>query len=168
MHRARSQSPAHARAAGLAVWLGLLLCGAAGQCRADATPTTAALGPEATVTRYLAALKAGDFAAAYDCLSKGMVQNKDRAAWSKEQQWTMQMSDAKIFDYHVYPAKTVGDKVFVPNLLDSQDKFLNQLGVPEHELYTMIREDGRWKIDQQQLIERADESKWFPPQAGGK
>ncbi len=168
MRRARSQSPGRVCAAWLAVGCGLLLCCAAIQCRADATPAAAALGPEQTVTRYLAALKAGDFATAYDCLSKGMVQNKDRAAWTKEQQWTMQMSDAKIFDYHVYPAKTVGDKVFVPNLLDSQDKFLNQLGVPEHELYTMIREDGRWKIDQQQLIERADESKWFPPQAGGK
>ena len=148
-------------------WSVLTLAGFPPPVRADGTPTPA-LGPEQTVTQYVEALKAGNFAAAYDCLSKGMAQNKDRAAWIKEQQWTMQMSDAKIFDYHVYPGKTVGDKAFVPNLLHSQDKFLNQLGVPEHELYTLVREDGRWKIDQQQLIERADESQWLPPQPADK
>jgi len=45
---------------------------------------------------------------------------------------------------------------------------LNQLGVPEHELYTLIREDGRWKIDQQQLLEKADQAKWFANQAPEK
>ncbi len=137
--------------------------------RTPAQPTAStAPTPEETVTRYLAALKAGDFGAAYDCVSKGMAQNKDRAAWVKEQQWTMQMSDAKIFDYHVYPGKLEGEKAYVPNLLSSQDKFLNQLGVQEHELYTLIREDGRWKIDQQELLERADQSKWFPTPAADK
>ncbi len=127
------------------------------------------LTPEQTVTRYLEALKAGNFAAAYDYLSKGMVQNKSRADWAKEQQWSMQMSDAKIFEFHVYPGKIEGDKAHVPNLLSSQDKVLNQLGLPEHELYTLIREDGRWKIDQQLLLERAEQGKWFPtPRAEGK
>lgn len=137
------------------------------QTQAQSTPS-GPLSPEETVTRYLAALKAGNFSGAYDYISKGMAQNKDRAAWAKEQQWTMQMSDAKIFDYHVYPAKTEGEKAYVPNLLSSQDKFLNQLGVQEHELYTLVREDGRWKIDQQQLLERPDQSKWFPNPDGGK
>ncbi len=137
--------------------------------RTPAQPTAnVAASPEETVTRYLAALKAGNFGAAYDCLSKGMAQNKDRAAWVKEQQWTMQMSDAKIFDYHVYPGKLEGEKAYVPNLLSSQDKFLNQLGVQEHELYTLIREDGRWKIDQQQLLERSEQGQWFPNAAADK
>jgi len=39
----------------------------------------------------------------------------------------------------------------VPNLLSSQDKFLNQLGVEEYELYSARQvEDGGWKVDQQQ------------------
>jgi len=169
MDRQRSQPRAIVRAALLVLWLWPLLCGSGAEpCWADGTPTVASLSPEETVTHYLAALKAGDFPAAYDCLTKGMVQNKDRAAWSKEQQWTMQMSEAKIFDYHVYPGKLAGDKAFVPNLLDSQDKFLNQLGVPEHELYTLIREDGRWKIDQQQLVDPDEQKKWFPASAAGK
>lgn len=120
------------------------------------------LTPEATVTRYLEALKAGNFPVAYDYLSKAMVENKSRADWAKEQQWSMQMSDAKIFEFHVYPGKIEGDKARVPDLLSSQDKFLNQLGLPEHELYTLIREDGRWKIDQQLLLEHSEQGKWFP------
>jgi hypothetical protein len=142
---------------------------ARGAAAADNEKGAAAeLTPEQTVTRYLEALKAGNFAACYDYISKGMTGGKSRDAWSKEQQWTMQMSDAKIFDYHVYPGKVEGDKAHVPDILSSQDKFLNQLGVPEHELYTLIREDGRWKIDQQQLLEKADQAKWFPNQAPEK
>ena len=129
---------------------------------------TAAVPPEQIVTRYLEALKAEQFAVAYDQLSQGMVRGKAREAWAKEQQWQMQMSDAKIFEFHVYPGKIDGTKAFVPNLLSSQDKFLNQLGVPEHELYTLIREDGRWKIDQQQLLEHSEQGKWFPGAAQDK
>ena len=81
----------------------------------------------------------------------------------------MQMSDAKIFEFHVSPGTIAGDTARVPNLLSSQDKFLNQLGLPEHELYTLIREDGRWKIDQQQLLEPSEQRKWFPtPRPEGK
>jgi len=127
------------------------------------TPGAAtALTPEQTVTKYLEALKAGNFAAAYEYISKAMTQNKSREDWAKEQQWTMQMSDAKIFDFHVYPGKTEGDTAHVPDVLSSQDKFLNQLGVQEYELYTLIREDGRWKIDQQRLLEPDEQGKWFP------
>jgi len=137
----------------------------AAACAAAAeTPSTPELGPEATVRRYLTALKGGDFAAAYDCLSEGMVQHKSRDAWAKETQWTAQMSDTKILEFHVYPGKIEGDKARVPDLLSSQDKFLNQLGLPEHELYTLIREHGRWKIDQQQLLERSEQGAWFPAQ----
>jgi hypothetical protein len=122
------------------------------------------LSPEDTVKHYLEALKAGNFAAAYDYISKAMTENKGRDAWAKEQQWTMQMSDAKIFDFHVYPGKVNGDTAQVPDVLSSQDKFLNQLGVPEYELYTLVREDGRWKVDRQQLLEKPEQSKWFPAQ----
>ena len=146
----------------------LLVCAAAGAgAQADKTPA-ASPSPEEVVTRYLEALKAGNFAAAYDQISKEMTQNKARDAWAKEQQWTMQMSDAKIFSYKVYPGKVEGNLARVPNILSSQDKFLNQLGVGEHELYTLIREDGRWKIDQQVLLDKADQAKWFPAEAREK
>lgn len=122
--------------------------------------------PEETVKAYLTAMKAGKFAEAYPYVSKGMAANKSLDDWSKEQQWIMQMAEVKIFEFHVYPGKIEGDKAYVPNLLSSQDKFLNQLGVEEHELYTLIREDGRWKIEQQQIVERSDMAKWFPAKDG--
>lgn len=128
----------------------------------------AELTPEETVKQYLTAFKAGDFRAAYPFVSKSMAANKNLEEWAKEQQWVMQMAEAKIFDFHIYPGKIEGDKAYVPNVLNSQDKFLNQLGVEEQELYTLIREDGRWKINQQQIVERPDLPKWFPPDVTGK
>jgi hypothetical protein len=146
----------------------LVACGTGGAAaQTDKTPPASST-PEEVVTRYLEALKAGNFAAAYDEISKEMAQHKDRDAWAKEQQWTMQMSDAKIFSYKIYPGKVEGNLARVPNDLSSQDKFLNQLGVGEHELYTLVKEDGRWKIDRQVLLDKADQAKWFPPDAREK
>jgi len=147
------------------VTLLLLLCGMRAASAEEVKAPAATLTPEETVTRYLKALKAGNFASAYDYISAGMAQHKSRDEWAKEQQWTMQMSDAKVFDFHVYPGKVEGAIARVPDILSSQDKFLNQLGVQEHELYTLIREDGGWKIDQQQLLEKSEQGKWFPSQA---
>lgn len=126
------------------------------------------LTPEETVRQYLSAFQSGNFKAAYPLVSKEMAQHKSLEDWSKEQQWVMQMAEAKIFDFKVYPAKIVGNKAYVPNVLNSQDKFLNQLGVVEHELYTLVREDGRWKINQQQIVEPSDLAKWFPSEVTGE
>jgi hypothetical protein len=153
------------RCTAAAVSLLLLVWGARAASAEEAKTPAGALTPEETVTRYLKALKAGDFATAYDYISAGMAQHKSRGDWAKEQQWSMQMADAKILDFHVYPGKIEGAVAHVPDLLSSQDKFLNQLGVQEHELYTLIREDGRWKIDQQTLLEKSEQGKWFPSKA---
>lgn len=132
---------------------------AAGAARA-ADPT-----PEETVKAYLTAFKAGDFNTAYPLVTRDMAQNKSKEDWVKEQQWMMQMAEVKIFEYKIFPGKIEGDKALVPNILSSQDKFLNQLGVTEYELYTLVKEDGRWKINQQQIVEPTDVSKWFPKEA---
>ncbi len=123
--------------------------------------------PEDTVKQYLTAIKAADFKQAYPLVTHDMAQNKSEEEWVKEQQWVVQMAEVKIFDFHVYPGKIEGDKAFVPNVLNSQDKFLNQLGVVEHELYTLVKEEGRWKINQQQIVENTDLAKWFPKDAQG-
>jgi hypothetical protein len=55
-----------------------------------------------------------------------------------------------------------GNTAQVPNVLESQDRFVNTLGLTEYELYTLVREDGGWKVDSQILVEPAEQPKWFP------
>jgi len=142
-------------------WIALLVLILSSTAFATDSPT-----PEDTVKQYLTAVKAGDFNVAYPLVSHDMAQNKTKEEWVKEQQWVMQMAEVKIFEFQVYPGKIEGEKAYVPNVLNSQDKFLNQLGVIEHELYTLVKEDGRWKINQQQIVANTDLAKWFPKESG--
>ena len=126
----------------------------------------APLSPEETVRRYLQALKDGRFEVAYDLISKDMKQGKDREVWAKEQKTGMGFAEVKIFEIEVHPGKVEGDTAYVPNVLSSQDRFVNQLGLTEYELYTLVREDGAWKVDRQVIVEPGDVAKWFPRRAG--
>ena len=119
--------------------------------------------PEDTVRQYLTLVQKQQFENVYDLVSTAMKRGKTKEVWAKEQQYLFQFSEAKIFDFEVGAGKVEGATAKVPNLLSSQDKFLNQLGVEEHELYTLVREEGRWKVDQQEiLVGNADIAKWFP------
>jgi hypothetical protein len=118
--------------------------------------------PEAVLKTYLGALKRGDYPTAYQQISKAMRGGKDEEAWIEETKSFMAFADVKIFDYTVYPATVDGDTAKVPNILESQDRFVNALGLTEHELYTLVREDGRWKVDAQLLVEPGEVDKWFP------
>jgi hypothetical protein len=132
---------------------------------AGRAPGADALTPEETVRRYLQATKDGKFADAYDLVSAAMKRGKDREVWAKEQQAGMAIADVKIFEFTVYPGKVEGDKAQVPDILSSQDRFVNQLGLTEYELYTLIKENGAWKVDQQLIVEPPDIPKWFPKKA---
>jgi hypothetical protein len=140
------------------------LAGAVALCvgAVSATAAEEARSPEDTVRAYLAAMKAQDFEKVYDLSTKEAAQGKDRATWATEMRYVFQLSEAKIFDYKVFPGKVTGDKALVPNILTSQDKFLNQLAAPEYELYTLLKEGGVWKVDRQIIVDAGDLSKWFP------
>ena len=125
----------------------------------------AAATPEETVKAYLSALKDQKFEDAYKQISKGMAANKDGEAWAKEQKYIFQTSEVKIFKFEVFPGKVEGDTAKVPNILSSQDKFLNQLGTDEYELYTLVKENGDWRIDQQEIVEKSEQGKWFTKKA---
>lgn len=125
--------------------------------------------PEDILKGYLKAIQDQKFDAAYDLVSKAMKtdrktgQVKPREVWVKESQYIINFSEAKIFDFKIGKGRIDGDTAMVPNVLSSQDKFLNQLGVEEFELYTLMKEDGGWKVDQQQeVVEAAEIAKWFP------
>lgn len=124
-----------------------------------ATPQRA---PEETLREYLTALKEGKIETAYDRVSKAMRHGKSREDWAKEQREFGSLADVKIFGFDVGASKIEGEKAFVPNVLKSQDKLINQMGLTEYELYTLIVEDGEWKVDQQILVEPQDMGKWFP------
>ena len=121
-----------------------------------------ALTPEETVRRYLQATKDGKFDEVYDLSSSAMHRGKDKEVWVKEQKAGMAFADVKIFEFTVYPGKVEGEKAQVPNILSSQDRFVNQLGLTEYELYTLVKEGGAWKVDQQLIVEPPDIPKWFP------
>jgi len=128
-----------------------------------ATAPAGDLTPDKVVSKYLKAMQEQRFADAFQCVSKTLKAGKGVEEWSKEQQYVMQMGEVKIIEFKVYPAIIGADGIArVPNILKSQDKFLNQLGLDEHELYELIKEDGQWKIDQQTLAEGADRAEYFP------
>jgi len=125
----------------------------------------AAMSPEDTIRRYLQDTKEGNFDDAYDLVSKAMRRGEDKEVWVKEQKAGMAFAEVKVFEFHVQPGKIDGDTARVPNVLSSQDRFVNQLGLTEYELYTLVKEDGRWKVDQQTIVEPPDVPKWFPDTA---
>ena len=96
--------------------------------------------PEDTVRGYLSAMQGHRFSEAYDYVSSTLRAGKPREVWAKEQQYIIQLGEVKILEFKVFPVVMMGKKARVPNLLKSQDKFLNQLGLDEHELFDLIRE----------------------------
>lgn len=121
--------------------------------------------PEGVLRAYLTAVKAGDYPKAYLHISAAMRGGKDEDAWVAETKAFMAFADVKIFEFKVYDGKVEGDKARVPNRLESQDRFVNALGLTEYELYTLVKEAGAWKVDSQLLLEPAEVPTWFPDAA---
>ena len=124
--------------------------------------------PEAAVKGYLTGLQSGDLASAYELLTPQMRRDQPKQQWVGEQTLVMKLGEVKILSFQTFPARAEGEgKVQVPNLLKSKDKYINQTGADEYELYTVLKgADGRWRIEQQELVETDNVSKWFPPEAG--
>ena len=119
--------------------------------------------PEEVVKLYLESVQKGDFKAAYPLLSPDMRGNLDEEKWIAQQTVVMKLGEVSISSFQVFPAKMEGAKAIVPNLLKSKDKFINQGGLNEYELYTLvIGPEKRWQIDQQALVETDAVHKWFP------
>jgi hypothetical protein len=119
--------------------------------------------PEDTVRGYLKAMQDHKFSEAYDFVSSTLRAGKSREEWAKEQQYIVEVGEVKIFEFKVFKPEMIGtEKARVPNILKSQDKYLNQLGLDEYELYDLIKEEGDWRIDQQTLVEGAEREEYFP------
>lgn len=124
-----------------------------------------ASAPEEVVRSYLEAIKKADFKTAYPLLTPAMRGDMDEEKWVAQQIIVMKLGEVTIDSYRIFPPKLDGDKAIVPNLLKSKDKYINQTGANEYELYTLVQQgpDKQWRIDQQQLVETDAVRKWFPP-----
>lgn len=120
--------------------------------------------PEDVVRTYLEAIKKADFKTAYPLLTPEMRGNLDEEKWVAQQIVVMKLGEVTIDSYRTFPPKMSGDKAIVPNLLKSKDKYINQTGANEYELYTLVQQgpDKQWRIDQQALVETDAVRKWFP------
>ncbi len=107
-------------------------------------------------------MQANNFEEAFNYVSEGLRGGKAKEERVKEQQYIVQMGEVKIFGFEVFKAVMVDKVAKVPNILKSQDKYLNQLGLDEYELYDLIPEDGGWKIDQQTLVQGSERKEYFP------
>jgi hypothetical protein len=141
--------------------VGLVLFAAGGVVSAEETADKP-LSPEDTVKKYLGSMQAHKFDEAYEYVSEGLKGGKTKDEWVKEQQYIVQMGEVKIFGFEVFDSVMVDKVAKVPNILKSQDKYLNQLGLDEYEVYDLIQEDGKWKIDQQTLVEGPERKEYFP------
>ena len=120
--------------------------------------------PEDVVRSYLEAIKKADFKTAYPLLTPEMRGNLDEEKRVAQQIVVMKLGEVTIDSYRTFPPKMNGDKAIVPNLLKSKDKYINQTGANEYELYTLVQQgpDKQWRIDQQALVETDAVHKWFP------
>lgn len=129
-----------------------------------ADPAKSVAPPEDVVRSYLEAIKKSDFKTAYGLLTPEMRGNLDEEKWIAQQIIVMKLGEVTIDSFRIFPAKMEGQKAIVPNLLKSKDKYINQTGANEYELYTLVRQgpDTPWRIDQQALVETDAVRKWFP------
>ena len=140
------------------VAIGLMLGGLLETSTAQAEP----LGPKETVEKHLAALQDYLFADAFDYISKDFIDGKTRQEWADATRELYSSASVKVIKFTLYPAKIEGDKAIVPNILNAKDIF-NKEGSIEHELYHLVKEDGVWKVDRQQLLfDDSEVHTWFP------
>ncbi len=120
------------------------------------------LGPKETVEKHLAALQDYIFEEAFDYISKESTDGKTKQEWANSTRELYSSANVKVMKFTLYPAKIEGDKAIVPDILNASDIF-NKEGSTEYELYHLIKEDGVWKVDRQELLfEDSQVKEWFP------
>ncbi len=126
-------------------------------------PSLAAeLEPKETVEKHLAALQDYIFEEAFDHISKEFADGKTKQEWADSTRELYSSANVKVMKFTLYPAKIEGDKAIVPNILNASDMF-NKEGSIEYELYHLVKEDGVWKVDRQELLfEDSQVKEWFP------
>lgn len=136
------------------------------------TPTAAECpdgpGPAAVLSKYLDRLSSQRFEEAYSLLSREMQADSPKDDWVGAYRDLFAELNVEVIGLEVgRPRFSDGEssgcatKASVPNVLRARDMF-NAAGSVEYERYTMVRENGVWKVDRQHLVEEKDIPEWFP------
>lgn len=125
-------------------------------------------GPRAAVMGYLTAMHERRFADAWDFVSTGMTDGRDRDAWSALQAQAFDPARVQIYGVDLRAARALGDaadcaaRAGVPNVMSSRDR-LNEAGLVEFEIYVVVRDGDAWRVDLQETLYDDDAiAAWFP------
>ncbi len=150
-----------------ALWL-ILPISAAGQM-ARAADCTADPGPRAAVVDYLTAMQEKRFEDAYAHVTATMTDGRPREEWADLQRKMFELGGVSLGAPDARPAHRASradgsceDAAKVPNVLRATDVMNNQ-GSTEFEVYTVLQQDGVWRVDSQAtLFDDAAIKTWFP------
>ena len=127
--------------------------------------------PRQAVMKYLRAMHEHRFDDAYEYVTEAMTDGKSKADWSELQKTVYTRGEVEIYGVDIRQPFAVGgdpncdNHATVPNILSSRDK-LNDIGNVEFEVYSVINQEGSWRIDyQESLFNDSAIETWFP-QAG--
>jgi len=101
--------------------------------------------PETVVRSYLAAVREGEFAKAYDLVTERLQDGLKRDDWAERLE--AQVADrgrAKILQMRVHPAILKGDEATVVASFRIQTPNGRKVA---RETYSLVRENKRWRID---------------------
>ena len=106
--------------------------------------------PEEVVLKYYHALQNGDFSGAYQCISRGMRDDKDQGQWAAFMKDLFEGGKVVFTEISVTPGPISGKAAQVNTVINSKDIF-NKNGLIEYNVEHLVLEDGLWKIDRTEL-----------------
>jgi len=126
-------------------------------------------GPRKAVESFMQAMKARKFEEAYQYVTANMTDGRPVDGWAALQKKMFDLGGVSIGQIDVRDAtievvdgKTCAPRAKVPNVLRAGD-VLNTQGSVEFEVYDVVLEDGKWRIDAQNSLYQEDEiRRWFP------
>lgn len=119
------------------------------------------------VLTYTQAMKEYRFEDAYDALTDNMTRSLPLDKWVVGQRSTFDLGQIVIggvdvrWPQHLDPT-SCKQRAIVPNVLQAKDRF-NRQGSTEFELYTVVNDGTKWRIESQKtLFDDADVRRYFP------
>lgn len=125
--------------------------------------------PREAVVGYITAMKEHRFEDAHAFVTATMTDGRPVAEWAALQKRMFELGGVEIGAVDVRAGKreladgsTCAPRARVPNVLHAGD-VLNNQGSTEFEVYTVVEEGGRWRIDSQEtLFDEPAIRQWFP------